>query len=126
MSAIKAKFSQITGGIYPVSVYSEFPPDALDIPENLYEKYKSGEISGFSIVDGAISESISNLASKTSRINALQIEYESDRNKLNMAWLSAIIADGAQETARKAIISTQMTDLQTKLQADIAAILAEA
>lgn len=63
---------------------------------------------------------------KIVKINYLQGQYEIDRNKLNQAWLSAIIADGEQETARKAIISTQMADLQTKLQADIAAILSEA
>lgn len=63
---------------------------------------------------------------KAARINSLQDQYEIDRDRLNRAWLSAIIADGEQETARKAIISTQMTELQNKLQADIAAILAGA
>lgn len=64
--------------------------------------------------------------SKTSRIKALQDRYEIDRNKLNMAWLSAIIADGEPEVERKAEISIEMNALRTKLQSDIASIIAEA
>lgn len=66
------------------------------------------------------------MMSKSDRITKLQFAYESDRDKLNKAWLSAIISDGVQETARKAVISAQMVDLSTKLEADIFAIITEA
>lgn len=64
--------------------------------------------------------------SKAARINTLQVQYEIDRNKLNMAWLSATIVDGEPEVARKEEISTEMNALRTKLQSDIASIIAEA
>jgi hypothetical protein len=63
--------------------------------------------------------------SRIERISFLQDQYEIDRDKLNRAWLSAIIADGAEEIARKSVISAQMTALHDKLQADISSIIAE-
>lgn len=63
--------------------------------------------------------------SKEMRIAALQMLYESDRDKLNKAWLSALIADGAGEATRKTIIESQMTDLDTQLEADILTIIME-
>ena len=63
--------------------------------------------------------------SKEDRISAIQADYESDRDKLNRAWLSATIADGAEETARKAAIEAQMSDLDAQLEADILAVIME-
>lgn len=54
MAQIKAKFSPSTSGIYPVDAYKEFPSDAIDIPNALYAKFQNGEISGVTIVNGAI------------------------------------------------------------------------
>jgi hypothetical protein len=62
---------------------------------------------------------------KEQRIAALQAAYETDRDKLNKAWLSALIADGVEETARKAAIEAQMSDLDAQLEADILAIIME-
>lgn len=63
--------------------------------------------------------------SKEQEIAALQATYESDRDKLNKAWLSAIIADGAEETARKDSIKIQMDALDAQLEADITTVLME-
>jgi hypothetical protein len=59
------------------------------------------------------------------KIQALNDVYESDRDKLNRAWLSAMIADGADETVRKAAIEAQMSDLDAQLEADILAVIME-
>lgn len=59
------------------------------------------------------------------QIAALQAAYEIDRDNLNKAWLSALIADGAEETARKLAIQEQMDALDAQLEADILAILTE-
>lgn len=63
--------------------------------------------------------------SQEDRITALQAAYDYDRDKLNKAWLSALIADGAEETARKLAIQGQMDALDAQLEADILAILME-
>lgn len=59
------------------------------------------------------------------RIAMLQTAYDADRDNLNKAWLSALIADGAEETARKLAIQGQMDALDAQLEADILAILTE-
>lgn len=46
---MNAKYSKITGGVYPLSVYQSFPADALDIPVAIYDSFKNGEISGFDV-----------------------------------------------------------------------------
>ena len=51
-----AKYSKSTGGIYPTAVYKEFPADALAIPDDLYEKFKKGELASFDVVAGAVVE----------------------------------------------------------------------
>lgn len=51
---IKAKFSPKTGGIYPIDVYKNFPADAMDIPQYLYDKYLKGEIIGFTANTGEL------------------------------------------------------------------------
>lgn len=50
----KAKFSQSTGGIYPVSAYVRVPQDAADVPDALYAKFQSGEITGFAVLAGVV------------------------------------------------------------------------
>lgn len=62
---------------------------------------------------------------KDERINALQAEYARDRDRLNKAWLAALIADGVDEVARQSLIVSQMTALDEQLEADIIAILME-
>lgn len=64
-------------------------------------------------------------AEKGKRINDLQSAYEIDRDRLNKAWLSALIADGANEAARQAVIKSQMEELDVQLEADILAIIME-
>jgi hypothetical protein len=63
--------------------------------------------------------------SKEERIGALQVAYDADRDRLNRAWLSAMIADGTEETARKAAIEDQMTALDAQLEADVLSVLME-
>lgn len=63
--------------------------------------------------------------SKGDRITALQIAYDSDLDKLNKAWLAALIADGAGEAARQAALQTQMQDLADQLDMDILNIIME-
>lgn len=62
---------------------------------------------------------------KEERIAAAQAQYEIDRDQLNKAWLSALIADGVAEDARKAAIEAQMIGLDAQLEADILAIIME-
>lgn len=64
--------------------------------------------------------------SKESRISLLQTIYDSDRDKLNRAWLSAMIADGVEETARKTAIEGEMAALDAQLEVDILTIIMEA
>lgn len=56
MSNTSAKFSPSTQGIYPINVYQEFPDDAVDIPEEIYTKYKAGEIRVLTVINGAVVE----------------------------------------------------------------------
>lgn len=39
MAKVKAKYSPATGGVYLLSVYAEFPDDAVDIQQDLYEQF---------------------------------------------------------------------------------------
>lgn len=64
--------------------------------------------------------------SKEARIAFLQSVYEIDRDKLNKYWLAALIADGAEETARKTAIEGEMTALDAQLEVDILTIIMEA
>lgn len=50
----KAKFSKFNGGIYPTDVYKTFPEDAIDIPNDLYNQFKSGAFAGFDVVSGVV------------------------------------------------------------------------
>lgn len=63
--------------------------------------------------------------SKGERIAQLQSAYEGDLEKLNKAWLAALIADGAGEAARQAFLKQQMSDLEAQLDQDILAIIME-
>lgn len=120
-----AKYSPSTGGIYPEDVYENFPEDALNIPNDLYQRFKNGEISGFSVMAGVVVEKSPEKPSKQSRINALNAEYEKDLVALNNAWVSAKRVDGPNEEARLSIINAQITARGQKLQSDIQAILTE-
>lgn len=53
---INAKFSPSTGGIYPTAAYKTFPDDALDIPNELYDRFSSGEVSALSVVNNIVVE----------------------------------------------------------------------
>lgn len=55
---MSAKFSPSTKGVYPVAVFESFPPDALDIPEELYEKFCNGEVSGFAVRNAIVIETV--------------------------------------------------------------------
>lgn len=81
---------------------------------------------GFSVADPAPTEPEEPTPpTQQDRIATLQAIYEVDRNRLNAAWLSAMIADGAEESARKSAIQSQMSALDNQLEADIQAILME-
>lgn len=120
----RAKFSKIYG-VLPVNAYKDFPEDAIDIPDALYDKYLNAEISGFDIVNGVVVERLPEKASKQSRINALNVEYEKDLVSLNNAWVSAKRVDGPNEEERLSVINAQITARMQKLQSDIQAILTE-
>lgn len=64
-------------------------------------------------------------AVKFAQIQSLNDTYELDREQLNRAWLSALIADGVDEVARQAVIVGQMAALDAQLEADIFAVLME-
>ena len=64
-------------------------------------------------------------AVKSGKIQALSDAYELDRERLNKAWLSALIADGVNEVARQAVIVGQMAALDAQLEVDIFAVLME-
>lgn len=57
------------------------------------------------------------------RLIALQAVYDSERQKLNMDWLSATIADGAGEAARKAQIKIEMDALDAQYDIDFLTII---
>lgn len=81
---------------------------------------------GFTVADPVVPEpEPPTPPTKEERIAARQAVYEVERDRANRAWLSALIADGAEETARKAAIQDQMGDLDAQLEADILAILME-
>lgn len=63
--------------------------------------------------------------SKEVRIAKTQAAYDSDLEKLNKAWLAALIADGSGEAARQAVIKSQMEELDVQLEMDIVAIIME-
>lgn len=56
------------------------------------------------------------------KLDAVMSAYEIDREKLNKAWLSALISDGPNEVSRQAILTAQMEALDAQLDADIEAI----
>jgi hypothetical protein len=62
---------------------------------------------------------------KGDRIAQLLANYDIDREKLNKAWLSALIADGAGEVERQTVIKQQMDDLDVQLETDILNIIME-
>lgn len=49
-----ARFSPSTGAVMPVSVYRSFPPDAVDIPDDVYRAFQDGEIGGFAVEGGVV------------------------------------------------------------------------
>lgn len=122
---MNAKYSNTTGGIYPISAYKEFPEDSIDIPSHLYLKFQNGEISGFKVFDGYVVAASHSISSKESRIDLIQSIYESDMDKLNRAWLSSLISNGEGQSSRQASIKLQMNALNDALDADILYILME-
>lgn len=81
---------------------------------------------GFSVAEPAIPEPEEPAPlSKEERIDALQATYEIALEKLNKAWLAALIADGVGEVTRQLEIKQQMADLDAKLEIDILTILME-
>lgn len=63
---------------------------------------------------------------KGDRIAALQAAYDVDLDRLNKAWLSALIADGLGEAARQIVIKAQMAEIEAQLDTDILNIIMEA
>lgn len=53
---MKAKYSPSTGGVYPLNVHKAFPPDALDIPDSLYARFRAGEFSLFDVKNDVVVE----------------------------------------------------------------------
>ena len=84
---MRAKFSKTTGGIYPTKMYKTFPDDAVDIPVDLYEKYKNGTITGFDIDDtGAVIE-------KAQRPQTAEELLLDAKKKINIAITSGVESD---------------------------------
>jgi len=56
MATTKAKFSPNKGGIYLVEEGAEYPLDAVDIPNSVYEKYINGDAPGkaLAVEDGVV------------------------------------------------------------------------
>lgn len=75
--------------------------------------------------DQEIEQIKNRLPSKEQRITTLQDTYELDLEKLNRAWLSALISDGVGEIARQEIIKKQMEDIAEQLDIDILSIIME-
>lgn len=68
---------------------------------------------------------INQTKAKGDRIARLQSTYDNDLDKLNKAWLAALIADGAGEAARQAALKAQMEELVIQLDTDIFNIIIE-
>lgn len=84
---MNAKYSKISNGIYPLSVYQTFPADALDIPVALYERFKNGEIYGFDInAKGEVIE-------KASRPQTPEEVSAKMKNDTRIAIISGITSD---------------------------------
>jgi hypothetical protein len=69
---MKAYFSKITNGIYPDTVFLTFPDDVVEIPADIYEKFKTGEISQLDILNGEV-------------INKGQVAYSIEDQRNNMS-----------------------------------------
>lgn len=90
-------------------------PDEVEIPERPSARHE--------FINGAWA--LDTERYKTDRIVQLQSAYESDLEKLNKAWLAALIADGVGEAARQAALKIQMQDLADQLDLDILTIIME-
>ena len=53
---MKAKYSKSTCGVYIVGVSKNIPNDALDIPDELYTKFRNAELHKFDVVGGVVVE----------------------------------------------------------------------
>lgn len=101
-----AKYSPSTNGIYPTAVYEEFPEDAFDIPDELYDQFRAGELPGFTVVNGVVqglSEQPPTLEEQRAamRVTAFQAH--------------AVIHRHGLYSAVEAILANPETDFETKL-----------
>lgn len=72
-----AKYSPSTKGIYDQSVYVSWPTDALDIPNDLFSRYRDGLTCGaFDVVDGVVIEYVEPAPSVSERAAATQKALE--------------------------------------------------
>ena len=107
---MSAKFSKLTGGIYPLAAFKTFPEDAIDIPEALYDKYKNGEVSCLTVTAGVVSEFV---------------EEPLNGNALTRSQISEIESSVTSRRMREAVlgidagwlkdVDAKITDLRKKL-----------
>lgn len=96
---IRAKYSKTTGGIYPLAAYKTFPTDAKDIPDNFYEQYLDGAISGFDVVNEVVIAIEPTPAAPLSKTKFTSLE-----------WL-----DRFTQQEQLAVVAASMTSSQVKL-----------
>lgn len=121
----KAKFSKQTGGIYPPEIYSTFPDDAIDIPDDLYKKFQNSEISGFDVIDGVVVEKLPAPMTFSKALAALNAQFQADVLVLNNAYAMAILVDGPTEVAKQTAIRTQYEARKDAHTAAVAALKIE-
>lgn len=110
---MRAKYSKSTGGIYVVDVSKSIPDDALDIPDALYARFQSAEISRFDVVNGDVVEYV--LPPPTNDELAASIRAVRDRKIADIAWRY-------ERTARQERLGITPTDNISALDAYVQAL----
>ena len=80
---------------------------------------------GVSFSDPNEAPSPSNAELLSAALSSLSIEYKKDTFDLNMAYVAAIVNDGAAEASKVAAVRNELTARKAKYMADIAAARAQ-
>lgn len=127
------KYAKSTGGFYNTLIHgSNIPADAVEIIEQYHQELLDGQSSGKIISSDANGYPIlidptpkTKAQLKREELQALSAKFNEDKNTLNVAWLAAAVADGANENTRKEQVTADIAALQTQYDSDVAAVRAK-
>lgn len=120
-------FSPTTTGFYDTSLSSVIPSDAVEIDGALYTELLDAQSRGGVIVAGddgmpTWKDAPLPVLTYAQELTTLTVPYNSDRDTLCAAWLRAAVADGTEETVRKEDVESEISELDAKYDADVAAL----